>query len=120
MHKNCAGAVPFPLASEPAQKVLGGLWGDAHLLDIIGVIWDPNFLSTISDEEAFHHLRKRAKQSMVTAGQISAIETQGSAQAAFWSESELRQFSNASKLIAQAEILLEFARVREEAHSRKP
>jgi len=112
----------FSINRNYPQNISSGsnTWGDAYLLDLVGTIWDPAFLGTISEEETPHSLRERAKQCMVMAGSISVIEIPDSRERAFWSDSELRQFSNASKLVAQAEIFLEFARVREEAHSSKP
>lgn len=107
LRRTCAFSIP--------SNSKGGLgsWEDAHLLDLLAIVWDPSFLATISQEDNPRQLRERAKQSMITAGYLSAIEIPDS-RTGIWTESELRQFSNASKLIAQAEIFMELARVREE------
>ncbi|MBD3389482.1 hypothetical protein GF415_00820 [Candidatus Micrarchaeota archaeon] len=88
------------------------LWEEAHLLDFVYVIYDAGFLASISDTDSPGALRSRANECMVTAGHISAVEIPGKTDEA-WSDSAIKLFSTASSLIAQAEILNEFARIRE-------
>ncbi len=90
------------------------LWQDAQLLDLVGMIWDVDFLNSIHDEDSPRQLRQRARELQTHAGYLSGLQFHESRQGLFWSPPEITQFSNASKLIAQAEILQEFARVREE------
>ena len=104
----------FALSTEVPGKSAFEIWNDAHLLDLLALVWDSDFLSTITGEDTPRQLRERAKENMVNGGYLSAIELSGPKRRV-WTEPELRQFSNSSKLVAQAEILLEFARVREEA-----
>jgi len=110
LRRKCA----FALSTEVPGKSAFELWNNAHLLDLLAIVWDSNFLSTITEEDTPRQLRERAKENMVNGGYLSAIELSGPNRRV-WSEPELRQFSNASKLVAQAELLFEFARVREDA-----
>ncbi len=98
------------------------LWGKAHLLDIVGMIWDESFLNSISDEDTPTQLKERARQCMINAGYLSTIEPPEPKEggAAFWKDPALRQFSRASQFVAQSEILQEFAKIREENSCWKP
>lgn len=88
------------------------LWEEAHLLELAYVIYDAGFLASISDTDSPEALRSRANECRVTAGHISAVELSGKTDEV-WSDPALKLFSTASSLTAQAEILNEFARIRE-------
>ncbi len=89
------------------------MWEEAHLLDLAYAIHDAGFLASISDSDSPEALRSRARECLITAGHIYAVEIPGKTEDA-WGDSALKLFSTASSLAAQAEILNEFARIREE------
>ncbi|MFP3949889.1 MAG: hypothetical protein ACLFUZ_02215 [Candidatus Micrarchaeia archaeon] len=88
------------------------LWEEAYFFDLAYAVYDEAFLSSISDTDSPEALRSRARECQVTAGHISAVEIPGKTDDA-WGDSALRLFSTASSLAAQAEILNEFASIRE-------